>query len=191
MLKGISQCISTVSVLYFGPFNPFHCTPLPLTSYPPFYNHFQYISLYPPTPQMLWLTILLMLHHSLFLSFLPQVLYYSSTITIYTFLYICLYTIMLVFVYMFIFWICLPHMRENMWPLSFWTWITSLRMMSSSCIHLPSNHILSFFLWLSTHTHTYTHTHTHTKSYFLHPFISCRASGWFPWLACPPHFYSI
>jgi hypothetical protein len=32
---------------------------------------------------------------------------------------ISLYVFMLVFVYMFIFWIYLEHMRENMWPFSF------------------------------------------------------------------------
>jgi hypothetical protein len=30
MFKGVSQCIPTVSILYFGPFNPFHYTLLPL-----------------------------------------------------------------------------------------------------------------------------------------------------------------
>jgi hypothetical protein len=28
---------------------------------------------------------------------------------------------------------------ENMWPLSFWTWLTSFNMMSSNSIHLPEN----------------------------------------------------
>jgi hypothetical protein len=61
-------------------------------------------------------------------------------------LHTCLYMVMFVFVYMLIFWIYLPHMRENMWPLSFWTWLTSLNMMSSNCIHLHSDHMVSFFL---------------------------------------------
>jgi hypothetical protein len=39
---------------------------------------------------------------------------------------------MLIFVCTFIFWIYRPHMRENMWPLSFWTWLTSLNMMPSN-----------------------------------------------------------
>jgi hypothetical protein len=38
-----------------------------------------------------------------------------------------------VYVYMFLFWICLPHMRENLWPLSFWTWFTSFNIFSN-CI---------------------------------------------------------
>jgi hypothetical protein len=56
------------------------------------------------------------------------------------------YMIMFVFVYMFIFWIYLPHMRENMQPLSLWIWITSLNMMISSSIHLLASNIISFFL---------------------------------------------
>jgi hypothetical protein len=32
--------------------------------------------------------------------------------------------IMFVWGYTFIFWIYLPHMRENMQPLPFWTWLT-------------------------------------------------------------------
>jgi hypothetical protein len=47
-------------------------------------------------------------------------------------------------------WIYLPHMRENIQPLSFWAWLTSLNTMSSNCIHLPSNHMLtSFFVCFS------------------------------------------
>jgi hypothetical protein len=30
MFEGVSQCIPVVDILYFGPFNPFHYTPLPL-----------------------------------------------------------------------------------------------------------------------------------------------------------------
>jgi hypothetical protein len=28
MFKGVSQCVPAMSLLYFGPFNPFHCSPL-------------------------------------------------------------------------------------------------------------------------------------------------------------------
>jgi hypothetical protein len=28
MFKGVSQCVPTVDILYFGPFNPFHYSPL-------------------------------------------------------------------------------------------------------------------------------------------------------------------
>jgi hypothetical protein len=39
-------------------------------------------------------------------------------------------------------WIYLP--QESMWPLSFWTWLTSLKMMLSSSILLPENEKISF-----------------------------------------------
>jgi hypothetical protein len=71
-----------------------------------------------------------------------------------------LYMIMLVFVYIFTFWICLPHMRESMWPLSFWACLTTLNMMFSNCIHLPRH----CSLWLSkTPWCIYT-----TISWFIH-----------------------
>jgi hypothetical protein len=47
-------------------------------------------------------------------------------------------------------------------------------MMSSSCIHLPSNHMSLFvpYGWVKLHYVYIPH--------FLDPFISCRASGLFP-----------
>jgi hypothetical protein len=56
-------------------------------------------------------------------------------------LHLNLYMIMFVLVYMFISWIIF-HMQ----PLSFWTWLTSFNMTLSDCFHLPSNHMVSFFL---------------------------------------------
>jgi hypothetical protein len=47
---------------------------------------------------------------------------------------------------MFIFWICITNMREYLGPLSFWTWLTSLNMMSSDCIYLTSNHMSLFLM---------------------------------------------
>jgi hypothetical protein len=44
--------------------------------------------------------------------------------------FVCDHAFFCVYVYL---WIYLPHMRENMWPLSFWAWLTSLSMMSSNC----------------------------------------------------------
>jgi hypothetical protein len=48
-----------------------------------------------------------------------------------------------VYVYL---WIYLPHMGENKWLLCFWSWLTSLSVMSSKCIHLPSNHVWLFLI---------------------------------------------
>ena len=39
-------------------------------------------------------------------------------------------------------------MRENMWCLSFWIWVTSLRMIISSSIHLPESFICHFHFFL-------------------------------------------
>jgi hypothetical protein len=36
-------------------------------------------------------------------------------------------------------------MREVMWPLAFWTWLISLKLMFSSSIHLPINDKILFF----------------------------------------------
>jgi hypothetical protein len=41
-------------------------------------------------------------------------------------------------------WIYVPHVRENMWHLSFWIWLTSLNIIFRS-IHLPANDKFSFF----------------------------------------------
>jgi hypothetical protein len=70
---GVSQCIPTVGILYFGLLNPFHYSPLSLYLLLPIFNSFQYTTLYPLPSQMLCLTILLMLYYSLFLSLFPQV----------------------------------------------------------------------------------------------------------------------
>jgi hypothetical protein len=40
MFKGVSQCIPTVSVFYFGPFNSFHYFPYPFTYHHPFSTAF-------------------------------------------------------------------------------------------------------------------------------------------------------
>jgi hypothetical protein len=39
--------------------------------------------------------------------------------------------------------IYLPHVREHMCLLCFWSWLTSLSMISSNCTHLPSDPVFS------------------------------------------------
>jgi hypothetical protein len=56
--------------------------------------------------------------------------------------FVCDHACFCVYVYL---WIYLPCMRENMQLLCFWSWLTSLNIMSSNCIHLPSNP-MSLFL---------------------------------------------
>jgi hypothetical protein len=65
MFKGFSQCNPIVSKLYFGPFNPFHNSPLPFPSHHPLFNSFQYIQLCPLPSQMLYII------DTLFLFLLP------------------------------------------------------------------------------------------------------------------------
>jgi hypothetical protein len=61
--KGVSQCMYTVGVLYFGLLNPFEYSLLP----PAVFNTHPYI-LY---PHILYYSILLKLYHSHFLSLFP------------------------------------------------------------------------------------------------------------------------
>jgi hypothetical protein len=133
-----------------GDSTPCITLPYPFASHPPFFNSFQYTSLYHPyilylhrhnVLQYCWCSIILFSFPSFpkFHRVVPLLLTCSTYEFVYD--YACFLCICLL-------WIYLPHMRENMWPLSFCAWLTSLNMMSSSCIHLPSNH-MSLFLWLS------------------------------------------
>jgi hypothetical protein len=158
MVKGVSQCIPAVNVLYFGPFNPMHYSSLPLPSNPSHYsttfNTYHYI-LYRHRCnvfQYCWLSL------SIFFPSSPKFHYYKHV------LHMSLCMIMFAFVHMFIFSIYLPHKRENMRPLSFWTWLTSLDIMYSNCVHLPSTPWCHSSLWLNK-TPLYIHT---TFSWSIH-----------------------
>jgi hypothetical protein len=119
--------------------------PLPflsLTLYPPppspFFNSFQYTSSYPLPSQMSCFMILLMLCHSLFLSLFPRVPWSSSIVTNMFYTWVCIWSCLFLCICLSL---DLPCMRENMCLLCFWAWLTSLNIMSSTCIHLPSNHV--------------------------------------------------
>jgi hypothetical protein len=147
MFKCVSQSMPTMGIFYFGLFNSCHYSSLPLSSPPPFSTSFTthpYIFYL----HILYFTTLLMLYHSLFpfllsLNSIEYFHYWNRVLHL-----SCM--IRLVFVYMFIFWIYLRHMRENMWPLCFWAWLTSLNMISSNCFYLPSN-ICHYSLWVKLH----------------------------------------
>jgi hypothetical protein len=64
IFKGISWYILAVATYYFGQFNPFHYSTLPLPSQPSLFNSFQYISLCPLFVQMKCISILLTLSFS-------------------------------------------------------------------------------------------------------------------------------
>jgi hypothetical protein len=83
VFKGVSQCIPTMSILYFSLFNPFYYYS-PLSFYLSFstaFNTHPYIL----SLHILCYVLLLMLYHPLFLSLFPQILYgilcSSSTVT--------------------------------------------------------------------------------------------------------------
>jgi hypothetical protein len=99
------------------------------------FNNFQYISLFyfSYTDVMYFYVIH---YHCLFLSFLPQspqIVPLLQTCSLSLSLYI--YMSKFVFVCMLIFLLYLPHMREDMRPLSFWTWLTSLNEVSDFQFH--------------------------------------------------------
>jgi hypothetical protein len=115
--------------------------PYPLTSHSRLFQQLSIPLLIYSTFTDVMFMILLILYHSLFFFLLPLVHWVVPLLQ--HVLQMSLYMIMFVFVYVF-FWIYLPHRRENMYPLSFWACLTSLNMMSSNYIHLPSNHMLWF-----------------------------------------------
>jgi hypothetical protein len=95
--------------------------PYPFASHPPFFNSFQYTSLYHPyilylqrhnVLQYCWCSIILFSFPSFpkFHRVVPLLLTCSTYEFVYD--YACFLCICLL-------WIYLPHMRENMWPLSF------------------------------------------------------------------------
>jgi hypothetical protein len=81
------------------------------------------------------------------------------------------YMFMFTFVYTFIFWICLPHMKENMWPyepgLLCLTWCSPF-----PSIYLKQHNFILLYGWVTLHCVQIPH--------FLNPLISCRASRLFP-----------
>jgi hypothetical protein len=102
MFKGVSLCIPTASILYFGLFNPSITLPYPFLSHTPFFNNFQYKSLYSLLPQMLCFMILLTLSFSFPFSKFHKVVPLLQTCSTHEFVYDHGF-----FVYMFIIWIYL------------------------------------------------------------------------------------
>jgi hypothetical protein len=76
-----------------------------------------------------------------FLSFSLSLLYKSHFWVHVLYIFLCIYNIAYIYI---------PHMRESMRPLAFWTWLTSLKMMFSNSIHLPVNNKISFFFYCWT-----------------------------------------
>jgi hypothetical protein len=135
MFKGTPQYMPSVGVLYFGPFNPFHCPPSPFTSHP----SFQQLSVHTLISSTFTDVMFHDITDALSFSF-PFPLSPSSIEQFHRLRHVphlTLWMIMLVFVYMFVYLrTCLPCTRENMRPLCVWAWLTSLSMRSSACIAL-------------------------------------------------------
>jgi hypothetical protein len=143
MFKGVPQCMPTVGVLCFT----LVCSTPSITLPYPFTYHPRFSTVLNTHPYILYLhilcyVILLMLYHSLFL--FPRVSQNSSTVTnmfyiwffIWPWLFLC---------------ICLSLDRSSMYETKhaafvFWSWLISLNMMSSNCIHLLSNPMSLFHM---------------------------------------------
>jgi hypothetical protein len=162
MFKGVSQCMPTVLVLYFGPLNLIHYSPLPLYFPPSIFQQFSIHILISSTftsyvMWCYWCSIILFSFLSLpeFVGVVPLLHTCSASEFVYDHACFCVY------VYL---WFYLPRMRENMWLLCFWSWlIYSLNMTSSNCIHLPSNHMSLFLMVSNTPMCLYT-----TISWYFH-----------------------
>jgi hypothetical protein len=141
--NGVSQCVPSVGVLYFGLFNPFKYSPLPLYLPPSVFQQFSIHILisFTFTSCGMWcyLCSIILFSFPSFPEFhrvVPLLQMCSTSEFVYDQLGFCVY------VYL---WIYLPCMRENMHLLCLWSWLTSLSIMFSKFIHLPSNP-MSLFL---------------------------------------------
>jgi hypothetical protein len=142
----------SVDVLYFGLFNPLQFSPLPIYLPSLIFQQLSMHILISSTftsceDKGMWYYCCSIILFS-FLSFpkFYRVVTLLKTCSTTEFVYdnVCL----CVYVYL---WIYLPPMRENMCLLCCWSWLTSLNMMSSHCIHLSSKLMSLFFVaeWYS------------------------------------------
>jgi hypothetical protein len=119
MFKGVSQCMPAVGVLYFGPFNPFHYSPLPLYLPSPIFQQLSTHILISSTITSsgmwyYWCSIVLFSFPSFseFYWVVPLLQTCSTFVFAYDHACSCVY------VYL---WIYFPCMRENMQLLCFWS----------------------------------------------------------------------
>jgi hypothetical protein len=136
IFKGVSQCIPTVNTLYFDQFNTSITLPSPCLSPSIFRQLSIHILIYSTFKDVTFYDIVDALSFSS--SFPPS---QSSIVEFYYYkhvLHIRLHMVMFGFVYMFIFCIYIPHMRENTQPLSSWTWLHLTLCPSLASIYLQS-----------------------------------------------------
>jgi hypothetical protein len=164
MFKGLSVHPCCGNTLCWS-IQPLHYSPLPLYFSPPaLFQQFSVHILISSTSQMSCFMVLLMRYHSLFLSLFPWIPQSSSTIT-----------------YMFYIWVVYDHVCFCVcfslgYVFHMWEKTCGLCLSEPGLLHLTCPPIVSIYLqtlWLSkTPLCTYTTV--------LDPFISCRASGFFP-----------
>jgi hypothetical protein len=140
--KGISWCMPSGGVLSLICSIPSNTLPYPFTSYLPIFQHLSIhilISLASCGMRYYWCSTIFFSFPSFpeFHRVVPLLQTCPTTEFVFDNACFCVY------VYL---WIHLPPMRENMHLLCFWFWLTSLKMMSSNCIHLPSNPISLFLV---------------------------------------------
>jgi hypothetical protein len=118
MLKEVSQCIPAMSILYFDPFKPFHCSPLPFQlpslTFQQFSIHILISSIF--TSAIIYNIVDTLSFSFPFFSFpeFHRVGPLFQTCSTYEFIYDHAY-----FCYMFIFRVYRPHIIQNMQPLCF------------------------------------------------------------------------
>jgi hypothetical protein len=168
MFKGVSQCMPSVGMLYLGLFSPFKYSPLSLCLLLSIFQQFSVHILISSTftsygMWYYWYSITLFSFPS-FPKF-HRVVPLLQTSSTFEFVYdhACFY----MYIYL---WICLPHMRENMHLLCFWSWLTSLTMISFASIYCQITYHYSLG-WVVLPCIYVPQFHN--------PFISCRASGLF------------
>jgi hypothetical protein len=124
LLQDFHHGISPVNILYSNQDSSHYYFSLPFHLYPLLFNSFQCVLLCLLPPQMQCISILftIILFFSLLSPSSLRQLHYCKH-----FLYVNVYWIMFVFVYTFIFRIYIQHLRDNISPPSFSTW---LRMIS-------------------------------------------------------------
>jgi hypothetical protein len=118
-LWGFCLGILPVDILYFNQSNSPHYSFSPFFPYPVLFNSFQCVSLC-LVPIQMWCSSLLF---TLFLFFSSLSLLSPILEKCFEYIYMCIWQ------FFYLYWIYLPHMRENMWSLSFWTGLTPVKMM--------------------------------------------------------------
>jgi hypothetical protein len=161
IFKGVSQRMCTVGVRYSGPFKPSYYPSYHFTSHPTYFNCSTFTS---HVLQYYWCSIIFFSF-----SFLPE--FHKIVIllqTCSTSEFVCDHAW---FLFMFIFWVYVPYIRENKWSLSLWVWFTSHDVLQLHPFAFKPQVIIPYGRVI---------LHCVYVPQFLDPFISFRATRFFP-----------